>query len=206
MFKKTFILLSIFIFNFIFAPLTFAQDPTCSGSASIDTNKIRVRLAEPVNLSSTEDLRWIGTYCGPASDVKFSEKAKFSQGEEEATKAKIKECVQFEFPYDTPCPKTCDNKKELVSSCQLYEILSADSAGGFMKKIISKIYVLGVELGSIVAVLIIIISGIQYITAAGDSGKVTSAKERIMQALIALVVLLLSGIILYTINPTFFVK
>jgi type IV secretory pathway VirB2 component (pilin) len=58
----------------------------------------------------------------------------------------------------------------------------------------------------VIAVLIIVISGIQISAAGGDQTTVTNAKNRIVQSLGGLVILFLSAIILYTINPTFFTK
>ena len=55
-----------------------------------------------------------------------------------------------------------------------------------------------------IAVLIMVISGIQISAAAGDQQAVTNAKNRIVQSLGGLALLFLSGIVLYTINPTFF--
>lgn len=55
-----------------------------------------------------------------------------------------------------------------------------------------------------VAVLMIVIGGIQIASGGGDQNNVTEGKTKIMQALTGLVVLFLSGLILYTINPTFF--
>ena len=55
-----------------------------------------------------------------------------------------------------------------------------------------------------VAVLMIIIGGVQIATGGGDQNNVTEGKTKIMQALAGLVILFLSGLILYTINPTFY--
>lgn len=49
------------------------------------------------------------------------------------------------------------------------------------------LYVLGV-----VAVIVIVISGIKYATSDGDSGKITSAKNTILYAVIGLVVAILA--------------
>ena len=48
-------------------------------------------------------------------------------------------------------------------------------------------------------------SGIEISMAAEDSAKVDAAKARIMQSIAGLVLLFLSGLVLYTINPSFFV-
>lgn len=69
---------------------------------------------------------------------------------------------------------------------------------------IGAIYRWGASIIGVIAVLVIVISGIQISAAGGEQAAVTSAKTRITQSLIGIVVLFLSGIILYTINPTFF--
>jgi hypothetical protein len=55
-----------------------------------------------------------------------------------------------------------------------------------------------------VAVLMIVIGSIQIASGGGDQNNVTEGKTKIMQAIAGLVVLFLSGLILFTINPTFF--
>ena len=58
----------------------------------------------------------------------------------------------------------------------------------------------------IVAVIYIIVNGIIISAAQNDSGQVTAAKDRIVQSLIAMVVLLCASLILYAINPNFFTR
>ena len=71
---------------------------------------------------------------------------------------------------------------------------------------ISTIYTWGATVAGIISVLVIILSGIQLSASAGDSQAVEGAKNRIIKSLLGLAVLLLSGVILYTINPNFFVR
>lgn len=173
---------------------------------------IEVRIIDPLKITGedTSDLCWSGTYCKPVP-VRF-------KGDDADTQ--VKDCIVEEKPYGPKQPSEClDDKQDnndkcdkasgdqiLIGKLKLIQKIKATSAANLIKQIVQKIYILGVSLGSIVAVLVIIVSGIQYITAGGDSGKVGNAKERIYQSLAALAVLLLSGLILYTINPTFFVK
>ena len=57
-------------------------------------------------------------------------------------------------------------------------------------------YIVGV-----ISVIMIIVGGFQYVTSGGDSGKVTSAKNTIMYALIGIVIVALAQIIVrFTIN------
>lgn len=62
-------------------------------------------------------------------------------------------------------------------------------------------YMSGVIVG--LAVLFIVVGGIQMITSSGGEG-FDAGKKRITKALIGLVLWFLSSLILYTINPTFF--
>ncbi len=65
------------------------------------------------------------------------------------------------------------------------------------------VFAFGISLAGIFAVLMIVIGGIQYITAYGNPGRAESAKNRIWQALIGLLLVVSAWLILYTINPDF---
>jgi hypothetical protein len=60
-------------------------------------------------------------------------------------------------------------------------------------------YLIGVA--GVMAGVIIVIAGFQWLLAAGDAGKIKHAKERISGALIGLILVLGSYTVLYTINP-----
>ena len=59
-------------------------------------------------------------------------------------------------------------------------------------------------IAGIVAVVFIIIGGVQYITASGDTGKVVKAKNTIMYSVIGLIIIILAsaitGFLIQTIN------
>ncbi len=84
------------------------------------------------------------------------------------------------------------------------QVFMSQSGVEMLYAYIGAIYRWGASIIGVIAVLVIVISGIQISAAGGEQGAVTSAKTRITQSLIGIVVLFLSGIILYTINPTFF--
>lgn len=84
------------------------------------------------------------------------------------------------------------------------QVFMSQSGVEILYAYIGAIYRWGASIIGVIAVLVIVISGIQISAAGGEQGAVTSAKTRITQSLIGIVVLFLSGIILYTINPTFF--
>lgn len=56
-----------------------------------------------------------------------------------------------------------------------------------------------------ITVLMTVVGSIEMITAGGDSAKVTSGKDRIMYAILGLLLFLFSSVILWSINPNFFV-
>lgn len=63
------------------------------------------------------------------------------------------------------------------------------------------VFAFGISIAGILAVTMIVIGGIQYITAYGNPGMVGNAKNRITQALIGLLLAVGAWLILYTINP-----
>ncbi|MBN1494460.1 hypothetical protein JW911_01835 [Candidatus Peregrinibacteria bacterium] len=90
-------------------------------------------------------------------------------------------------------------------SCQRVQVMKADSGTELIYNYVGMIYKWAAATVGIVAVFTMVFSGIMIMSAGGDSAKIDEAKKRITQSLFGLVVLFLSGLILYTINPTFFV-
>lgn len=88
--------------------------------------------------------------------------------------------------------------------CNNVQILFASSGSDLVKKYVSLIYRLAAGIIGIIAVVVIIINGIIISASGGESGTVDNAKNRIIQSLVSLAILFLSGIILYSINPNFF--
>jgi len=60
----------------------------------------------------------------------------------------------------------------------------------------------GVALAAILTVVVLVIAGIMYISAAGNTGKIENAKNMIVQAILGLLLILISYLILQAINPT----
>ena len=69
---------------------------------------------------------------------------------------------------------------------------------------IAIIYTYGASIIGIICVLVIVVSGIQISMGGANSEFVNQGKERIMQALLSLILLFASALILSTINPGFF--
>jgi hypothetical protein len=91
-------------------------------------------------------------------------------------------------------------------NCEPIQVIMGKDGIEILYTYIGMIYRWGASMVGIIAVLIIVASGIQISGSAGDSEAITAAKKRMFQAIIGMAILFLSAIILYTINPTFFVK
>ena len=74
---------------------------------------------------------------------------------------------------------------------------TSTSLSGYLQAV----FAFGMSLAGIFAVLMIVIGGIQYITAYDNPGRAGSAKNTIWQALIGLLLVVSAWLILYTINP-----
>lgn len=98
--------------------------------------------------------------------------------------------------------------KKIVNGNICNEVMVILSKGGtaMIEGYIASIYTWAASLVGLIAVTVIIISGIQIAASGGDSQAVDSAKTRIIKSISGLAVLFLSGLILYTINPNFFTK
>ena len=101
-------------------------------------------------------------------------------------------------PYETDCP---DGAK-----CTLVQIIIGQSGTGILKTYVAIIYRWAAGIVGIIAVLVMVVSGIQISIDQGSGEGLTAAKNRITQSLAGLVILFLSALILYSINPTFFTK
>lgn len=99
--------------------------------------------------------------------------------------------------------KDYDSCEAGAAYCERRQWLISSTGAGLIKTYAKQMYIFGAGIGGFIAVVIIVASGIQ-ISVSGVTGDITSAKDRIIQAITGLVLLFLSGLILYTINPTFF--
>jgi len=101
--------------------------------------------------------------------------------------------------------KTQKEKYQITFSCQEVQVLLNKGGTSALENYISTLYKWAASVVGLVAVVIIIGSGIQISASGGDPEVITKAKERIVKSLSGIALLFLSGVILYTINPTFFV-
>ena len=90
-------------------------------------------------------------------------------------------------------------------TCQQVQVLLTKGGASAIQGYINVIYRWAAGIIGLIAVVVIILSGVQISLAGGDSNGVDEAKKRIIQSLLAIALLFLSGVILNFINPNFFV-
>lgn len=137
-------------------------------------------------------------------------------------------CFQNTFKYFDPhsqkerivetLSKICSNNaKTLVNkygeteykaqlSCREIMVILTKGGTTAIYGYIGMIYRWAASLVGIIAVTVIIFSGIQISASGGDTEAIGAGKKRILQSLLGIIVLFLSGLILYTVNPNFFVR
>ncbi len=86
-----------------------------------------------------------------------------------------------------------------------YQIVAGSHGGDILKTYASYLYKFLAGIVGLLSVLMLIIGGIQIMTAGANQEGVQSGKDRVLGALAGLMLLFLSGLILYTVNPSFFV-
>lgn len=82
--------------------------------------------------------------------------------------------------------------------------LSAANGVDLINQYISMIYMWMASIVGIIAVLMLVFSGIQIIFAGASTELISDAKNRVFQSLLSLVLLFATALILRTINPNFF--
>lgn len=108
------------------------------------------------------------------------------------------------FCKSAPQPSTIKLNVSLDGSESGKKISTEGGAIGIMKQYVGKIYIFGSALVFIIAVIMLIIGGFEMMFKSG-SGDISTGKDRIVQALLGIVLVALSALILNFVNPTFFV-
>jgi len=103
------------------------------------------------------------------------------------------------------CNKYCITFQEAIPmGNKEIKSISGNSGTDLAMNYVSMIYKFGASILGIIAVLVIVISGVQIIAGGADENNISAAKDRILQALLSLAMLFSSALILRTINPDFF--
>ena len=82
----------------------------------------------------------------------------------------------------------------IPAKCQLF---TTGDISGYLQTV----FLFGISLAGILAVVTIVRGGIEYITAYGNPSQIENAKNRITQAILGLLLAVGAWLILYTINP-----
>ncbi|MFC1615849.1 hypothetical protein ACFL21_01800 [Patescibacteria group bacterium] len=90
--------------------------------------------------------------------------------------------------------------------CKKVQVFLTKGGTTTIQAYIGTIYRWGASMAGLISVVVIILNGIRISAAGGDTQAIENAKTRILQSIGGLVLLFLSGLLLYTINPNFFVK
>ncbi len=98
---------------------------------------------------------------------------------------------------------TCTPEENKVK-CDFVQVYLSTSGMSLLFGYIGIIYKWFATIVGTIAVLYLIIGGLMWTTAGDSSENIDKAKEKIIQSITGLVILFLIGIILYTLNPTFF--
>ena len=104
----------------------------------------------------------------------------------------------------TECQPSPNIDDDPYTSCQRVQVLYAPTGAALLYGYIGLIYRYTAGIIGIVSVLFLVWGGVEIATAGDNPGRVDKAKERIFQSIAGLVLLFLSAVILYTINPNFF--
>jgi hypothetical protein len=103
------------------------------------------------------------------------------------------------------CNKYCVGFQELIPiGGKNIKSISGESGTDLMMNYVSMIYKFGAIILGLIAVLVIVASGVQMIAGGVDESNYTDAKDRILQAILSLIMLFSSALILRTVNPDFF--
>ncbi len=120
-------------------------------------------------------------------------------------KIPLMDTTSFEMALNKPKP-LINIPGVSFSEPQDLKVIKEDSGAVYMfipylGEYISALYKYAIVVAGVLSVIMIIISGILWITAGGSSESITSAKKRIGGALIGLLIAVTSYTLLFTINP-----
>lgn len=190
--KKILIIVSLVCY---LAPTAYAAEPplSCSDIGKGEKEKawIVTILEEEIGSgASNEDLQVF-------SCIRKTTCKKSTEGEGE----KAKEVTKCEDPVYVQLGDCSPGPMEF---CQRVQVLVAQSGVDLLMQYIGIIYRWAASVIGIISVIYLVWGGFMITTAQDSTEAIGKAKEKIMQSIAGLVLLFLSAVILYTINPNFF--
>ena len=105
----------------------------------------------------------------------------------------------------TPDAATLRDQSKPLEYCEIVQIYYSSGGTSLLYGYIGIIYKYMAGLGSFIAVLMLIVAGVMRSAAGDKPDLMTKANQLAMRCITGLIVLFLSAVILYTINPNFFV-
>lgn len=141
-------------------------------------------------------------YCQTGDSSLLEKDTADIDGDENVTELLIPDC-SYATETRTLTYTNYSDCNDNAAYCEHHQWVISSTGAGLIKLYVKQMYIFGAGIVGFIAVIIIIYSGIQ-ISVSGVSGDITASKDRIIQAISGIVLLFLSGLILYTINPTFF--
>lgn len=162
-----------------------------SNACKVDTHPVVIKLYEPMDLA------------GIGSSSKYEIKTCYEHTLTNDPANKDIGKFTFNVTSTQKCNKSYKKEGNLYH-CIEVQLLLSNSGTIVIYTYINTIYRWAATIVGLISVMVIIFSGIQIATSGGESEVLSTAKGRIIKSLSGLAVLFLSGLILYTINPTFF--
>src|SRR3989338_11262264 len=108
--------------------------------------------------------------------------------------------------YAAGCPSNaggyCVNLAAVYPGLEFLGDIDISSPG----ELLAKIYIFGISLVGISALIMLVVGGVMYLTAIDSPGRLGQARSYMGNALLGLVLALLSWLILFTINPDLILK
>ncbi len=106
-------------------------------------------------------------------------------------------------PKETPFVPIVPKLQINIPTVQFSNIIKNGQALGipFLAEYIAGVYKYAVSIVSIIAIVMIMVGGLRWMTAGGNASAISSAKETISGAVIGLLLVLGSYTVLYTVNP-----
>jgi len=182
---------------------------------AIDKNLIYQFIYEPI---SDENILFITTICQNEPLIKPNKQLQIvTQGSDKFLTLGESTCVTLYTEKCNPSGSTTNKliklnadadgqslpDKEIPKAvyCQRAQVFFGSTGTGLLQQYVGTMYKFAVSVGSVIAIVLIIINGIRVTV--GET-ELATAKENIVRTLSALALLLLSGVILNIINPNFF--
>lgn len=102
------------------------------------------------------------------------------------------------FALELRDPKSSTTQAGTIPSTGFGQICSKEKG---LAACIKQLYLFGLGLGAFVALLMVVVAGYRYMTAAGNAQQTEKAKETFATAFIGLIIIFVAFVLLYLINP-----